>query len=68
MDKLCSDSGRVEVSERVLDILRAYHSDDWQSEPYYQHQNFAERIIGMIKDLVNRISGATPDEWLLVLQ
>ena len=71
MDKLCSDSARVEVSERVLDILRAYHIDDWQSEPYYQHQNFAELVIGQVKDLTNRImnnSGADPNEWLLVLQ
>jgi hypothetical protein len=71
MDKLCSDSARVEMSERVLDVLRAYHIDDWPSEPYCQHQNFAEGMIGQIKDLVNRImnnSGAKPQEWLLVWQ
>jgi hypothetical protein len=49
MNRLCSDSARVEISERVLDVLRAYHIDDWQSEPYYQHQNFAEGMIGQVK-------------------
>ena len=43
MDKLISDRAQVEVSKRVQDILRAYHIDDWQSEPHYQHQNMAER-------------------------
>jgi hypothetical protein len=59
------------MSERVLDVLRAYHIDDWQSETFYQHQNFAEGMIGQIKNLVNRImnnSGAKPNEWLLVLK
>jgi hypothetical protein len=59
------------MSERVLDVLRAYHINDWQSEPYYQHQNFAEGMIGKIKNFVNIImnnSGATAEEWLLVLQ
>ena len=43
MDKLISDSARVETSKRVKDILRALIIDDWQSEANYQHQNFAER-------------------------
>ena len=42
MDKLTSDSADVETSSRVKDILRALCIDDWQSEPHYQHQNFAE--------------------------
>ncbi len=42
MDKLISDSARVEISNRVEDILRALCIDDWQSEANYQHQNFAE--------------------------
>ena len=42
MDKLISDSARVEISRRVLDILCSLCIDDWQSEPNYQHQNFAE--------------------------
>ncbi len=34
MDKVISDSARVEISERVLELYRAYLIDDWQSEPY----------------------------------
>ena len=43
MDKLISDCAQVEESKQTHDILRAYAIDDWQSEPGYQHQNFAER-------------------------
>ena len=43
MDKLISDSARVETSDRVKDLLRAMMIDDWQSERGYQHQNPAER-------------------------
>ena len=42
MDKLITDSAHVEISKRVGEILRALCIDDWQSEPNYQHQNFAE--------------------------
>ena len=34
MDKLISDRAQVEISKRVLDILRALFIDDWQSEPH----------------------------------
>jgi hypothetical protein len=49
MDKLISDSAKVEISKQVLDILRALCIDDWQSEPQYQHQNYAERRWGTLK-------------------
>jgi hypothetical protein len=49
MDKLISDSAKVEISKRVLDILRALCINDWQSEPQYQHQNYAERRWGTLK-------------------
>ena len=39
--KLISDRAQVEISNQVKEILRAYCIDDWQSEPHYQHQNFA---------------------------
>ncbi len=42
MDKLITDSARVEISKRVGEILRALCIDDWQSEANYQHQNHAE--------------------------
>ena len=33
MDKLVSDRAQVEISKKVIDILRAYCIDGWQSEP-----------------------------------
>ena len=71
MDKLISDHAQSEISNRVLDILRAYCIDDWQSEPHHQHQNFAERRYQTIKRLVNTImdrTGAPPSTWLLCLK
>ena len=43
MDLLISDSAKVEISNRVQDALRSCYIKDWQSEPHFQHQNFAER-------------------------
>jgi hypothetical protein len=42
MDKFITDSARVEISKQIVDILRSLCIDAWQSEPHYQHQNFAE--------------------------
>ena len=33
MDKLLSDSAKTEISDKVMDILRAYHISNWHSEP-----------------------------------
>ena len=43
IDKLISDRSQVEISNRVLNIIRGYVIDSWQSEPHYQHQDFTER-------------------------
>ena len=70
MDKLISDSAQVEIGKRVKDILRALVIDDWQSEPHYQHQNFAERRYSTIKPMVNKLldrTGAPAFCWLLAL-
>ena len=42
MDKLISDSAKVETSKRVNDVLRALFIDDWQSEAHMQHENACE--------------------------
>ena len=42
MDKLLSDSAKTEISNKVMDTLRAYHISNWHSEPYHQDQNPAE--------------------------
>ena len=70
MDKLISDRAQVEISDRVNSILRGYVIDSWQSEPHYQHQNFAERRYSTIKPLVNtllNLCGAPAYCWLLAL-
>ena len=70
-DVLISDSAQVETSERVLDVLRALCIDDWQSEPNYQHQNFAEH---RYKHLQRNFQwymnwrNVDPEAWLLCLQ
>ena len=71
MDKLISDRAQVEISGRVLDILRSYVIDSWQSEPHYQHQNFAERRYSTVKPMVNtllNLTGAPAYCWLLALK
>ena len=42
MDKLLSDSAKTEISNKVMDILRACHISNCHSEPYHQIQNPAE--------------------------
>ena len=39
MDKLLSDAARAKIRNRVLEVLRAYATQDWQSEPHFHHQN-----------------------------
>ena len=43
MDKLISDRAQEEVNHRVREILRTLAIGEWQSEPYHEHQNPAER-------------------------
>ena len=71
MSKLISDNAQAEISNRVLDILRSYCIDDWQSEPHHQNQNFSERKYQQIKRMVNIIMdrvGAPANTWLLCLE
>ena len=53
MDRLISDRAQVEVSNKVLDLLRNYVIGDWQSKPHFQHQNPAERRFQDIKRTTN---------------
>ena len=70
MDKRISDRAQVEIGKKVLDILRNYVIDDWQSEPYHEHQNPAERRYQTVKTYTNKIldrTGAPANTWLLAL-
>ena len=46
MSKQISDYAQVEISNKVKDILRMYHSSSWHSEPYHQNQNPLSGTIG----------------------
>ena len=68
--KLISDRAQVEISQKVLDILRTLCIGDWQSEPHQQQQNPAERRFQTVKNAANRVmdrTGAPPHTWFLCL-
>ena len=68
MSKLISDYAQVEISDKVKNILRMYHSSSWHSEPYHQDQNPSEWHIGTIKACTNTILNRTrapANCWLL---
>jgi hypothetical protein len=67
---LFSDNAKVQIGKRVHDILRLHAIKDFQCEPEYQHQNFAERKIGDVKQLSSGImdrTGTPARFWLLCL-
>ena len=69
-DKLLSDSTKTEISNKVMDILRAYHISNWNYEPYHQNQNPAEWRYRTIRSWTNTVmnrSGAPANCWLLCL-
>ena len=71
MNILISDRAKVEISRQCHNILRVYCIKDGQSEPHYQHQNFAECKYTQTKPLVNCLlntTGAPPETWLLAIQ
>ena len=70
MTKLISDYAKVEISNKVKDILQMYHSSRWNSEPYHQNQKQAEGRYCTLKSWTNTImnrSGAPADCWLLCM-
>ena len=71
MDTLISDGGKYEISKRVTDLLRSLFIQDYQSEPYHQHQNKIENRFGLAKRYTNTVmntSGCPACCWLLCLQ
>ena len=70
MSKLVSDCAQVEISRRVIDILRALCISSWQSEPHQQQQNPAERRYQTVKRMTNTLldrSGSPAYTWLLAM-
>ena len=71
MDTLISDGGKYEISKRVTDLLHSLLIQDYQSEPYHQHQNVAKNRFGLAKRHTNTVmntSGCPACCWLLCLQ
>ena len=71
MDTLISDGGKYEISKRVTDLLHSLFIQDYQSEPYHQHQNKAKNRFGLAKHYSNTVmntSGCPACCWLLCLQ
>ena len=69
MDTLISDGGKYEISKRVTDLLHSLFIQDYQSEPYHQHQNMAENHFGLAKRYTNTVMNTCPACcWLLCLQ
>jgi hypothetical protein len=70
MRGLKSDNAKSEMLNAVKQIQRMYCIDDKQSEPYYQHQNYAERKIQDVKRTSNAImdrTGCPAQYWLLAM-
>ena len=68
MGKLLSDSAKTEISNKVMDILWAYHISNWHSEHFHQNQNPAECRYRTIKSWTNTVmnrSGAPANCQLL---
>ena len=66
-----SDGGKYEISKQVTDLLCSLFIQDYQSEPYHQHQNKAENRFGLAKGYTNTVmntSGCPACCWLLCLQ
>ena len=67
METLISDSAKVEISKKVVDVLRTYAIKNHQSEPHHQHQNYAEHVWRTIKQLAKNFmnrTGATASYWI----
>ncbi len=70
MSKIVSDCAQVEISKRVIDILRVLCISSWQSEPHQQQQNPAERCYQTVKGMTNTLldrSGSPAYTWLLAM-
>jgi hypothetical protein len=65
---LVSDMAKEQIGTQVRQLLRMYNIADYQSEPYYHHQNYAERRIQEVKKMTNSImdrTGTPAKHWLL---
>ena len=55
MEKLLSDFAKTEISNKVMDTLRAYLISNWHSEPCHQNHNPAEWRYRTINSRTNTV-------------
>jgi hypothetical protein len=70
MSRFLSNRAQVEISRRVVGILRAPHIGQWQSEPHQQHQNLCKRRYQTLKTMTTTLfdcSSSPVYTWLLCL-
>ena len=70
MSMLMNGYAQVEISNKVKDILRMYHSRSWHSEPFHQNQNTSEWRYRTMESWTNTIlnrTGAPANCWLLYI-
>ena len=68
METIMLDSAQSEISTRAKDFLISLFIGEFQSEAYYQYQNFSERRHQTVKLQTNAIidiTGALSFIWLL---
>jgi hypothetical protein len=58
-NSLFSDNAKVQYGKHILNLLHLCGIKVFQSEPYHQHQNFAERKTKDTKNLIDAIIGHT---------
>ena len=70
MNTIITDGGKYEISKEVADLHRSLFINQYESEPYHQHQNKAEQHYGVVKRYINtlmNLTGAPAHCWLLCL-
>ena len=71
MTLLISDGAQEETSTRAIEVLRSFLIQHWQSEPYFQHQNWSEHVWHFAKDNVQWYMtwrNVQSNAWLLCLE
>ena len=71
MDLLISDGAKVELTKRVLEILRYLHIKNWQSERNCQRQNYCENRWKHLQrnvEWIMNLRNVDPEAWLLCLE
>ena len=69
MITIITDGRKYEISKKVADLLRSLFINQYESEPYHQHQNKSKQHYGAVKRYINTLMNLTvaPAHCLYVL-